>query len=181
MSLTCHAFVAASLDGFIARTDGSLDWLEPFNAIDEDHGYDAFIADMDGIIMGRGTYETVLGFGHWPYRLPVIVLSQSLTVEDIPESLADHVAITDMNVTELVAALADEGWQKAYVDGGKVIQSFLNAGLLDQMTITHVPVLLGAGRPLFGDAATDVPLTLLGSRSFPSGLVSSTYRITANR
>ncbi|WP_022704239.1 dihydrofolate reductase family protein [Pseudorhodobacter ferrugineus] len=181
MPLSCHAFIAASLDGFIARPDGSIDWLEPFNAADEDHGYDAFIADKDGIIMGRGTYETVLGFGQWPYTRPVIVLSHSLTVDDIPDSLADHVAITDMDPTELVAALAEEGWQNAYVDGGQVIQSFLNAGLLDQMTITRVPVLLGSGRPLFGSVAADMHLNLIGSRSFPSGLVSSTYRIAANR
>jgi len=179
--MTCHAFIATSLDGFIARLDGRIDWLEPFNAADEDHGYDAFIADKNGIIMGRGTYETVLGFGHWPYTLPVIVLSQSLTVDDIPESLADHVAIIDMNPTELVAALTDEGWQKAYVDGGQVIQSFLAAGLLDQMTITRVPVILGAGRPLFGPVAADMPMALVDNRSFPSGLVSSTYRTKANR
>lgn len=181
MPLSCHAFIAASLDGFIARPDGRIDWLDPFNAADEDHGYDAFIGDKDGIIMGRGTYETVLGFGHWPYTLPVIVLSQSLTVDDIPETLADHVAITDMDPEELVAALAEEGWQKAYVDGGQVIQSFLNAGLLDQMTITRVPVLLGAGRSLFGPIAADMPMHLLDSRSFPSGLVSSTYRIGAGQ
>ena len=177
MPLTCHAFIAASLDGFIARTDGSLDWLEPFNAVDEDHGYDAFIADKDGIVMGRGTYETLLGFGHWPYDLPVIVLSQSLTVEDIPDSLADYVAITDMDPAELVAALAEEGWSKAYVDGGQVIQSFLNARLLADITVTRVPLLLGQGRPLFGPVAADIRLTLRDCRSFPSGLVSSTYSV----
>ncbi len=177
MPLLCHAFVAASLDGFIARPDGSLDWLEPFNAAEEDHGYDAFIARMDGIIMGRGTYETVLGFGHWPYTLPVIVLSQSLTVDDIPDSLADHVAITDMDMAELIAALADEGWRNAYVDGGQVIRSVLGAGLLAEITLTQVPLLLGQGRPLFGAAEADVPLTLLESRSFPSGLVSSRYAV----
>lgn len=181
MTLSCHAFIAASLDGFIARPDGRIDWLDPFNAADEDHGYDDFIADKDGIIMGSGTYETVLGFGQWPYALPVIVLSNRLTVYDIPDSLADHVAITDMNPAELVAALAAEGWKKAYVDGGQVIQSFLNAGLLDQMTITRVPVVLGAGRPLFGLVAADLKMHLLGSHSFPSGLVSSTYRVGVNQ
>lgn len=177
MPLLCHAFIATSLDGFLARPDGSLDWLEPFNAADEDHGYDAFIAGMDGILMGRGTYESVLGFGHWPYRLPVIVLSQSLTVDDIPDSLANHVAITDMDPADLLAALAEEGWQNAYVDGGQVIQSFLNAGLLAQITLTQVPLLLGQGLPLFGPTAGDIALSLLESRSFPSGIVSSRYAI----
>jgi dihydrofolate reductase len=177
MPLTCHAFVATSLDGYIARVDGSIDWLEPFNAADEDHGFDAFLADKDGIIMGRGTYETVLGFGHWPYTLPVIVLSRSLTVDDIPDSLADYVAITDMEPVALLAALTEEGWQRVYVDGGQVIQSFLNAGLLAEMTLTQVPLLLGQGRPLFGPASTETRLALQASQVFLSGLVSSTYRV----
>jgi dihydrofolate reductase len=178
MPLTCHAFVAASLDGFIARQNGSIDWLEPFNAAEEDHGYDAFIADKDGIVMGRGTFETVLGFGHWPYALPVIIMSQTLTVEDIPDALADLVAICDMDPAELLVALAEEGWQKAYVDGGQLLQSFLRAGLLDDITVTRVPVLLGQGRPLFGTLAADVHLMHQHTFSFPSGLVSTKYKIT---
>lgn len=179
MPLTCHAFVAASLDGYIARLDGGIDWLEPFHAADEDHGFDAFIADKDGIIMGRHTFETVLSFGKWPYALPVIVLSHSLTVEDIPDRLAEMVAITDMDLAELVAALAEEGWQKVYVDGGQVIQSFLAAGLLDELTVTCVPLILGQGRPLFGGAAHEARLVLQGCHSFPSGLVTSTYQVVA--
>lgn len=181
MPLTCHAFVATSLDGFIARPDGRIDWLEPFNAADEDHGYDAFLAGKDGIIMGRGTYETVLGFGHWPYTLPVIVMSQSLTVDDIPDALADLVAICDMEPAELLAALDEEGWQQAYVDGGQVLQSFLRQGLLHDITLTHVPLLLGQGRPLFGTLPADMALEHQETRSFPSGLVSSKYRVLTNR
>jgi dihydrofolate reductase len=179
MTLTCHAFVATSLDGFIARPNGSIDWLEPFNAADEDHGYDAFIADKDGIVMGRGTYETVLGFGHWPYAVPVIIMSQSLTVDDIPESLSDLVAICDMTPAELLAALAEEGWQKVYVDGGQLLQSFLRDGLLKDITVTRVPLLLGQGRPLFGAVPADVHLQHLHTVSFPSGLVSTKYQISA--
>jgi dihydrofolate reductase len=177
MPLTCHAFIAASLDGFIARPDGSLDWLTPFNAVGEDHGYDAFLADMDGIIMGRGTYETVLAFGAWPYALPVIVLSQSLTVDDIPDHLADAVAICDMSLPDLLAALDDEGWARAYVDGGQVLQSFLRDGLLDDITLTRVPVLLGQGRPLFGALPGDVALHHHATHSFASGIISSTYSV----
>ena len=177
MPLTCHAFVATSLDGFIARPDGGLDWLEPFNAAGEDHGYDAFIADMNGIIMGRGTFETVLGFGHWPYALPVIVLSQTMTVADIPDNLANYVAICDMPLRDLLAALDDESWSRVYVDGGQVLQSFLRDGLLDSICINRVPLLLGQGRPLFGLLAHDVGLTHISTRSFPSGLVASTYEM----
>ncbi|QCO56177.1 dihydrofolate reductase [Pseudorhodobacter turbinis] len=177
MSLTCHAFIATSLDGFIARPDGSIDWLDPFNTGSEDHGYDAFIASIDGIIMGRGTFETVRQFAQWPYAQPVIVLSQSLTVEDVPADLADIVVISDMAPADLVTVLAFEGWRRVYVDGGRVLQSFLQEGLLDEITQTRVPVLLGQGRPLFGSLPEEVSLTHQTTRSFPSGLVSSTYRI----
>ncbi|MGB3279579.1 MAG: dihydrofolate reductase family protein [Pseudorhodobacter sp.] len=177
MPVTCHAFIATSLDGFIARPDGRIDWLEAFNAPGEDHGYDAFIAEMDGIIMGRGTYETVLGFGQWPYSLPVIVMSQSLGVESIPDALADMIAICDMEPEALVAALSEEGWQKVYVDGGQVLQSFIRAGLLSDITLTQVPVLIGEGRPLFGTLPADVRLEHQGCVSFASGLVKTKYRL----
>lgn len=177
MPLTCHAFIATSLDGFIAREDGALDWLHDFSTAEEDHGYDAFMSDKDGIIMGRGTYQSVLGFGHWPYALPTVILSQSLTVADIPDTLADHVALCDMQPTEVLTALAEEGWSRCYVDGGQVLQSFLREGLLDEITLNRVPVLLGQGRPLFGALPGDVALALTSSHGFASGLVSSTYRI----
>lgn len=177
MSLTCHAFIAVSVDGFIARMDGGLDWLEPFNALDEDHGYDAFISEMDGIIMGRSTFETVLSFAHWPYTVPVIVLSQNLTAGDIPDALADYVAVCDMPLPELLAALTEEGWSRVYVDGGQVLQSFLRDGLLNSICINRVPLLLGQGRPLFGTLGYDVRLNHVSTRSFPSGLVASSYEI----
>jgi dihydrofolate reductase len=177
MPLTCHAFVATSLDGFIARPDGDLDWLEPFNAGNEDHGYAAFMADMDGIIMGRGTFESVVGFAQWPYALPVIVLGQNLTQADIPADLTDCVAISQMAPAELLAALGAQGWRRVYVDGGQVLQSFLRDGLLDDITLNRVPILLGQGRSLFGPLPADVTLRHEVSRSFPSGLVSSTYRV----
>ena len=178
MPLKCHAFIATSLDGFIARPDGGIDWLEPFNAGDEDHGYDAFIAKMDGIIMGRGTFETVLGFKQWPYALPVIVLSQSLTMDDVPADLADCVAISAMTPAEILPALDAEGWARVYVDGGLLLQSFLRDGLLDEITLNRVPLLLGQGRPLFGALAGEVSLTHHATRSFRSGLVSSAYSVT---
>ena len=177
MSLTCHAFIATSLDGFIARPDGGIDWLEPFNAGNEDHGYDGFIAKMDGIIMGRGTFETVLRFVQWPYALPVIVLSQSLTMDDVPADLADCVAISAMTPAEILPALEAEGWARVYVDGGLLLQSFLRDGLLDEITLNRAPLLLGAGRPLFGALPAEVALVHQSTRSFPSGLVASTYSI----
>ncbi|KAA9010393.1 dihydrofolate reductase family protein [Histidinibacterium aquaticum] len=169
-----HVFIATSLDGFIARPDGALDWLEVEGAT-EDHGYDAFMARMDGLVMGRATYETVLGFGDWPYSKPVVVLSRSLTPADLPASLVDRVRISAAAPREVMAELATEGWARAYVDGGRVIQSFLREGLISEIVITRIPVLLGAGLPLFGALDHDIPLRHAETRSFAGGLVQSRY------
>lgn len=82
-----HVFIATSLDGFIARQDGSLDWLESANASGEDHGFDAFAAGIDCICMGRATFETVLTFDRWPYDKPVAVLSTTFRINNLPDRL----------------------------------------------------------------------------------------------
>lgn len=175
--ITGHVFVACSLDGFIARSDHALDWLTKQPVGDEDHGYDQFVAGMDGIVMGSASYAKVRSFPEWPYDRPVVVLSQSLTADDIPDTLADHVRISPASPTRLMETLAAEGWQRVYVDGGAVIQSFLRAGLIADMTITHIPILLGAGRRLFGALEEDVDLELMETRVFRSGLLSTRYRV----
>lgn len=176
--ITGHVFIATSLDGLIARDDGDLDWLMQQAVDGEDHGYDAFIANMDGVVMGSESFRKVMGFPEWPYDKPVIVMSQSLSPEDLPTALADRVRITRATPGRLMEALAEEGWSRVYVDGGALIQSFLRAGLINTMTITRVPVLIGSGRPLFGPLVTDIPLTTLETRCFRSGLVSTTYRVS---
>jgi dihydrofolate reductase len=96
-SITGHVFIATSLDGFVARnTDNpetKLDWLMKQDTVGEDHGYDDFIESVDGLVMGRGSFETLLGFEGWPYGKPVIVVSQSLTKSDIPDELSDKVEL----------------------------------------------------------------------------------------
>jgi dihydrofolate reductase len=176
---TAHVFIAASLDGFIARRDGDIDWLvsHPGTA-GEDHGYDAFIATVDGLIMGRGSYEKVLTFEVWPYDKPVVVLSRQLAGSAPPAALAGRVVFRDETPAEALAHVAAEGWRRVYVDGGKVIQAFLRAGLIADLIVTHIPVLLGEGLPLFGALDHDVKLTHRGTRSFPSGLVQSRYDVS---
>lgn len=174
---TGHVFIAASLDGYIAREDGSLDWLVSQPTESENHGYDAFIASVDGIVMGRGTFETVRDFDPWPYSKPVYVLSRHLMGADIPEHLIGKVLISPSPPQELMQELSNRGWGRAYIDGGRVIQSFLAAGLIDTITLTHIPVLIGKGRPLFGSLPHDVALTHVKTVSFPSGLVSSEYQV----
>ncbi|EPJ97051.1 dihydrofolate reductase family protein [Pseudomonas sp. CFII68] len=174
---TAHVFIATSLDGFIARADGDIDWLLQRDDPSEDHGYSAFIADKDVIVMGRGSYEKVRTFDTWFYDRPVVVLSEQLADSPVPEALRGKLRFSNLAPEDLLAELASQGVQRVYVDGGQVVQSFLREGLVTDMVITTVPVLIGSGRPLFGGLERDVDLKLVSSRSFPSGLVQSTYRL----
>lgn len=176
---TGHVFIATSLDGFIAREDGSVDWLLKRDAADEDHGYDAFIARIDALVMGRKTFEMARAFDPWPYDLPVFVLSTKLTVQDIPRALRDTVKILNLSPREVMEELGKSGFERIYIDGGIVIQSFLARGLIKDLIITRVPVLLGRGRPLFGPLPGDIDFDLIhkGTRQFASGLVQSRYRV----
>ncbi|WP_426811386.1 dihydrofolate reductase family protein [Pseudomonas sp. WOUb67] len=174
---TAHAFIATSLDGFIARPNGDVNWLMERDDPSEDHGYGDFIANIDMIVMGRGTYEKVLEMGPWPYDRPVLVMSTKLSETPVPEALMGKVNFTSAQPVELMLELAAQGVGRVYVDGGKVVQAFLRAGLICDLVITVAPVLLGQGRPLFGAIEADVDLKFVSSRSFPSGLVQSNYRV----
>lgn len=173
-------FIATSVDGFIARNDGAIDWM-PSGESGEDYGYAAFMASVDGIVMGRGTYESVLGFESWPFHKPVVVMSRSLAAEDVPQHLRDKLRISAAQPAELVAQLRGEGWTRAYIDGGAVIRAFLQAGLIQELTLTRVPVLIGSGRPLFGGLEGDLRLHCIASRQYPDGLVSTCYRVEGSR
>lgn len=172
-----HVFIAQSLDGFIARSDHELDWLEKQPVEGEEHGYGEFVEGMDGIVMGSNTFKQVKNFEIWPYEKPVVVLSQSLPPEAIPDRLADKVRLTRARPFRLMQALREEGWKNVYVDGGSVIQSFMRADLIREMTVTTVPILLGHGRRLFGALDRDVDLKLEEVHAFPSGLVTTRYTV----
>jgi len=175
---TGHVFIATSLDGFIARRDGDIEWLVSFPGTQGvDHGYDAFIADIDGLITGRGTYEKVLTMEPWYYNRPVVVLSRQLAGTEPPERLRGKVVFRDETPEEAMAHVAAEGWRRVYVDGGQVIQAFLRAGLIEDMVVTQVPILLGDGLPLFGRTDSDIRLTHQETRSFASGLVQSRFTV----
>ncbi len=167
-------FIATSLDGFIAREDGGIDWLPAFG--EEDYGYQAFFDSVDVLVMGRNTYELARGFGAWPYGdTPVVVLSHRGV--EIPAELTATVECLAAPPGEVLERLAARGLRHAYIDGGKTIQGFLSEGLIHELTLTRVPVLLGRGIPLFGPLAGDVHLEHLETRSYPDGLVQSRYRI----
>lgn len=170
-----HVFVATSLDGYIAAPDGGIDWLTSLPAPEgEDHGYAAFMAGIDAIVMGRATYETALGFGEWPYPVPVLVLSRRLTDADLRPDLAGRVRVEAGGPRAALARLAAEGARRVYVDGGQVVSACLRAGLVSRLTVTRVPVLLGAGLPLFGDCG-DHALRHVETRVWAHGFVQSVY------
>jgi dihydrofolate reductase len=166
-------FIATSLDGFIARPNDDLDWLPPGGG--EEHGYNAFIATVDALVIGRRTYEKVLTFDSWPYgEKPVFVLSTRALAAAPPGALVERLSGAP---AEIVSLLAGRGVQHVYVDGGITIQRFLQAGLIQRLIITRIPVLLGAGIPLFGALERDVALTHVRTRQFASGMVQSEYLV----
>jgi len=171
------AFVAASIDGYIAREDGNLDWLDHYAAIAAgDTSYNEFISTVDVIVMGKNTFEKALTFDSWPYEgTPVKILSS--TLKEIPPELAGQVEIVSCTPEELMARLDDQAFRHAYIDGGKTIQSFLKAGLLDEIILTHIQILLGRGISLFGPLDHDIPLKLVKSKNLPWGFVQSHYKV----
>jgi dihydrofolate reductase len=171
--MKASVFVGTSLDGFIAREDGALDFLPPGGG--EPHGYTEFMATVDALIVGRKTYETVLGFDAWPYgEKPTFVLSTHSLVQAPIGAVVERMSGLP---EEILSQLANHGFHHAYVDGGITIQRFLQARLIQRLTITRVPVLIGSGIPLFGTIARDITLKHIGTHAYASGLVKSEYEI----
>lgn len=172
--MKASVFIATSLDGFIARKDGAIDWL-PQGEV-EDHGYNEFFASVDALVIGRGTYETVLGFGGWAYgKKPVFVLTSNPSAIKPPEEAVCEAM--SGSPQEIADRLTQRGIRHVYVDGGVTIQRFMEAGLIQRMIITRIPVLLGSGIPLFGPLSRDVWFKHVATRSFASGMVQSEYAI----
>lgn len=172
-------YIATSLDGYIARPNGDIDWLtEGAELPGEDFGYAAFMATVDALVMGRRTYEKALSFDPWPYAgKRVVVLSTGSPA--VPAALAGSVEVASLPPEVLVERLSREGVSHVYLDGGATIQGFLAAGMIDEITLTRIPVLLGEGIPLFGHLARDVRLEHVETRAFANGFVQSRYRVSS--
>jgi dihydrofolate reductase len=171
--MKASVFIATSLDGFIARADGALDWLPPGGG--EPHGYDEFRATVDALVIGRKTFETVLTFETWPYGAkPVFALSARPLA---PAPLGAVVEQMSGDPADIVSQLAARGICHIYVDGGITIQRFLRAGLIQRLIITRIPVLIGSGIPLFGATDRDIALKHIATRQYASGLVQSEYAV----
>jgi dihydrofolate reductase len=175
--MKASAFIGTSLDGFIARTNGGLDFLPPGGG--EPHGYDEFMATVDALVIGRKTFETVLTFDGWPYgEKPVVVLSGRPLAPAPPGAAVERMSGAP---AEIVSQLAARGIRHVYVDGGITIQRFLQDGLIQRLIVTRVPVLIGTGIPLFGRVPSDIVLRHVGTRQYASGLVQSEYEVIDQR
>jgi len=181
-------FIATSLDGYIADSQGGLDWLQSVpNPEGLDMGYRKFMDRVDALVMGRNTFETVCGFGgEWPYEKPVFVLSSS--IRDVPDELLGKVECLHPTVIsggegdsvraqpeDVVSHLQSRGYFRLYLDGGALIQSFLSSGLVHEMIVTQMPVLLGGGTRLFGQLSDPLQFTLVASEVFLGQVVQSHY------
>jgi len=171
--MRASVFVGTSLDGFIARSNGEFDFLFPSG--NEPHGYDEFMATIDALVIGHGTFDVVNKMAEWPYGdKPVIVLSNRPLEET---RLGRKVDRLSGNPQEVFAILEARGFEHIYVDGGITIQRFLEAGLIHRLIITRVPVIVGAGIPLFGPTHRDILLEHIATRTYASGLVQSEYAL----
>jgi dihydrofolate reductase len=173
-TMTVSVFIGTSLDGFIARPNGDLDFLPEGGG--EPHGYNEFIATIDALVIGRKTFETVLAFPAWPYgdKRVVVLSSRPVDLSAVRGGIVEQMAGSP---ADIVAKLAATGAHHLYVDGGITIQNFLRAGLIQRLIITRVPVLIGDGIPLFGALPRDVRLRHIATQHYPSGLVKSEYEV----
>lgn len=169
-------YIATSIDGYIADKNGGIDWLhEVENPEGSDLGFMEFMSGVDAIIMGRTTYETVLGFDvDWPYPVPVFVLST--TLRKVADGYEDKVFLVNGSIENVLQQVQDRGHKNIYIDGGRTIQSFLQKGLIDELCITTIPIVLGGGSPLFCDLETAQRFKLEKSEVLLNQLVKNTYK-----
>ncbi|MGC2280229.1 MAG: dihydrofolate reductase family protein [Candidatus Acidiferrales bacterium] len=171
---TVSVFVGTSVDGFIARPKGALDFLPVGGG--EPHGYNEFIATVDALVIGRNTFETVLGFPEWPYGEKRLVVLSSRAI-NLAAARGGNVEQMTGEPAAIIAKLAASGARHLYVDGGITIQRFLRAGLVQRLIITRVPVLIGEGIPLFGTLPRDLQLRHIKTQHYSSGLVQTEYHV----
>jgi dihydrofolate reductase len=179
-SFTAAVFLGMSVDGFIARPDGDLSWLTggdesggaPDDGAGGDFGFADFVSGIDALVMGRGTYDVIAPLEEWPYGgRPVHVLSTTLAPG------ADPRITVHRSFDEAVTAATTAGYRRVYVDGGRTVHEFLAAGLVSDLTLSRVPVLIGAGHTPFGELPADLRLEHVRTQTFPGGMVQSSYRV----
>jgi dihydrofolate reductase len=167
-------FCGVSVDGFLARPNDALDFLDAGGQ--EPHGFDEFYASVDVVVIGRKTFEVVRTFGDWFYakKSVVVLSSNAMDFSSIKDGVVEQMS---GEPAEIVKELKSRGFQDVYVDGGITIQRFLAAGCIDRLVITRVPILIGTGISLFGPVPHDILLRHIATRTYKGGLVQSEYEI----
>jgi dihydrofolate reductase len=183
--MKCSVYIATSADGYIATPDGSVDWLHTAGNLEadmgsEDMGFQSFMDSVDCMIMGRKCMEMISSMNltseQWVYGdVRIVVLSN--TVREPPENLRGKVEIYSGDIQDLIFELEGSGFKHAYIDGGSTITSFINLKLIDEMTITKAPVLLGEGIPLFGKINQSVKLENAKAAAFPNEFIQVKYSV----
>ena len=168
-------FIATSIDGFIADKNGGLDWLHSIpNPENNDMGYVEFTSRIDALVMGRKTFETVIGFDvPWPYSKPVFVLSNKL--KEMPESHKDQAILVKGTPSEILEQIHAKGYERLYIDGGTTIRHFLRTDLIDEMILTTIPILLGGGSSLFAELPNELKFELVGTKTFLDQITQNHY------
>ncbi|MCL3781287.1 dihydrofolate reductase [Prolixibacteraceae bacterium JC049] len=168
-------FIATSLDGYIADKNGSIEWLNSIpNPDNLDMGYSDFVAQIDAIVMGRTTFETVCSFGiDWPYTKPVFILSNTLT--ELPKQYEGKAFLINGTLTDILEQIHKKEYGQLYIDGGVTIQNFLKEDLIDSITITTIPLLLGGGSSLFGEHQNILEFECTETKQFSNNIVQNTF------
>lgn len=169
-------FIATSIDGYIADKDGGIDWLNLIpNPDNNDMGYVEFTSQIDALVMGRTTFETVLGFDvDWPYEKPVFVLST--TLEKIPESHKGKAFLVKGPLAEILSQIHEKGYHQLYIDGGTTIRNFLKEDLIDEMILTTIPILLGGGASLFTELPQKLTFDLIETKTYMNQITQHHYK-----
>lgn len=165
-------FLALSLDGFIAGPHGDLAWLDPY-ATDSpvETGYDRLLSDADTLVMGRNTFEKLLSFDEWPYSGKRVVVLTHRPLSSRYGETAQAGSIHDV-----LKQLWQEGSRHVYLDGGQAVRQGFMEGMVDELTLSWVPVILGEGIALFDGLQHRLDFKVEGVRRLPSGLVQTIYR-----
>ncbi len=176
MSAINKVYIATSLDGYISDKHNGLEWLSSIQvSSNNDMGYKAFMNGVDAVIMGRKTFETVCSFDlEWPYSKPVFVLSRSM--KSISNDYAKKVELVNGPLKFILEKLNQKGFQNLYIDGGKTIQSFLKEDLIDELTITIFPIMLGGGSRLFEEMPVELEFDHIKTEVFSNQIVQSHYK-----
>ena len=172
--MKAFVYIGTSLDGFIARTNGDIEWLVQYANEEAIQAYEEFISKIDAVVIGRGTFDKVLTFPSWPYEKKVFVLSS--TLKNLPATVENKAILLSLSPPDTLKKLSEEGYTNVYIDGGLVIQNFLKADLIDELIISKVPVIIGSGIPLFADVKQDLLFRHVKTEVQSNELVRSYYK-----